>query len=118
MLATSGHRSSSVTRYNVAAYANAADVCLPCEGRQQRCRGDAAPGARAGRAKEAVTTLEAARKRVPYDGEVVTALAHFALEAGNRDAARAYVRELRELEPDEPAHARLAAQIEGEAGGR
>jgi predicted CXXCH cytochrome family protein len=69
-----------------------------------------------GSAKEAVAVLEAARKRTPYDRNVLTALAHYALESGNRDAARAYVRELRELEPDEPAYARLAAQIEGRAG--
>jgi len=69
-----------------------------------------------GGAQEAVAVLEAARRRVPYDRDVLTALAHYALETGNRDAARAYVRELRELEPDEPAYARLAAQIEGQAG--
>ena len=60
--------------------------------------------------------LEAARKRNPYDRELLTGLAHYSLQAGNRDTARGYVALLRELEPEEPGYARLAAQIDGQPG--
>jgi Flp pilus assembly protein TadD len=67
----------------------------------------------AGRGRDALQVLAAARKRHPYDREVLEGLAHYTLLAGNRDGALAYAKELRELDPDNPGYARLAAQIEG-----
>jgi Flp pilus assembly protein TadD len=67
----------------------------------------------AGRAKEALQTLEAARKRNPYDRDVLTGLAHYTAAAGDRESALRYVRQLQELDPENGEYARLAAQIRG-----
>ena len=69
----------------------------------------------AGRGRDALQLLAAARKRHPYDRDVLEGLAHYTLLAGDRDGARGYVKELRELDPDNPGYAGLAAKIEGRA---
>jgi len=54
------------------------------------------------------------RKR---NAEAGAGFASYALEAGDREAARGYAKLLRELDPEDPRYARLAAQVEA-AGGR
>ncbi|HET7097958.1 MAG TPA: tetratricopeptide repeat protein, partial [Casimicrobiaceae bacterium] len=66
-----------------------------------------------GRKKEALQTLDAARKRSPYDRDVLTALAHYTAAAGDRQTALQYVKQLQELDPENGDYARLAAQIRG-----
>ena len=66
-----------------------------------------------GRRKEALQTLEAARKRSPYDRDVLSALAHYAAGAPDREAALRYARQLQELDPENEEYSRLAAQIRG-----
>jgi predicted CXXCH cytochrome family protein len=66
-----------------------------------------------GRPNEALQTLEAARKRSPYDRDILTALAQYTAAAGNRETALRYVEQLRELDPENGDYARLAAQIRG-----
>ena len=56
--------------------------------------------------------LESALKRRPYDRDLLSGLAHFTAQAGNRDAALGYVKELRELDPENPEYAELSKQIE------
>jgi tetratricopeptide (TPR) repeat protein len=68
-----------------------------------------------GRLKDALLTLDAARKRHPYDRDVLTASAYYTARAGNRDAALGYAKTLRELDPENPDYARLVTQIETEA---
>lgn len=65
----------------------------------------------AGQPKQALQVLDAALARHPYDREVLAALAHF--RAGDREAARNYVRQLRELDPESVEYAQMAKQIEG-----
>ncbi len=67
----------------------------------------------AGQGKEAVNVLAAARKRDPWDRDLLWGLAHFTAQAGNREQALDYVRQLRELDPEDPQVARLAEQIGG-----
>ena len=66
-----------------------------------------------GQAQKAREVLAAALKRNAYDRDLLTVSALYALEAGDRDGARAHVKLLRELEPEDPRYARLAAQVEG-----
>ena len=65
----------------------------------------------AGQPKQALQVLDAALARHPYDRDVLAALAHF--RAGDRDAARKYVKQLRELDPENVDYAQMARQIEG-----
>jgi Flp pilus assembly protein TadD len=65
-----------------------------------------------GQPREAQKVLDSVLKRRPYDRDVLSGLAHFTAQAGNRDAALAYVKQLRELDPENPDYAGLAAQIE------
>ena len=58
----------------------------------------------------------AARKREPYDRDVLSGLAFFTAQSGNREAALGYVKELRELDPDNPEYARMAQQFGGAPG--
>ena len=69
----------------------------------------------AGRNKEALDVLASARKREPYDRDVLSGLAYFTAQAGNRELALGYVKELRELDPENPQFARMASQIENAA---
>ena len=57
--------------------------------------------------------LAAARKRDPYDRDVLSGLAYFTAQAGNRELALGYVKQLRELDPENPQYAQMAKQIEG-----
>ena len=66
----------------------------------------------AGRNKDALDVLAAARKREPYDRDLLSGLAFFTAQAGNRELALGYVKELRELDPENPQFARMASQIE------
>jgi len=64
-----------------------------------------------GHAKEALQTLQAAVKRQPYDRDLLFGLAHYSSAAGNRDAALAYAKELRDLDPENPEFARLVGSL-------
>ncbi|MEO8137532.1 MAG: tetratricopeptide repeat protein, partial [Betaproteobacteria bacterium] len=66
-----------------------------------------------GQSAEAIKVLNAARMRRPYDRDVLSGLAYFNAQAGKREAALGYVRQLRELDPDNAEYAQMAKQIEG-----
>ena len=65
-----------------------------------------------GQPAKAREVLAAAVTRQPFDRDLLLVLAQYASEAGDREAAKRYVARLREVEPDDPRYARLAAQIE------
>ena len=67
----------------------------------------------AGQAKEAMQVLAVALKRDPYDRDILSGLAYFTAQAGNREVALGYVRQLRELDPENSQYAQMAKQIEG-----
>jgi tetratricopeptide (TPR) repeat protein len=67
----------------------------------------------AGDPKRAIKVLEGALARQPYDRDLLSGLAYFTAQAGNRDAALGYVKQLRELDPENPEYAQLAARIAG-----
>ena len=67
----------------------------------------------AGQPKPALQVLDTALTRNPYDRDVLAALAHFRARAGDREAAQKYVKQLRELDPENTEYAQLAKQIEG-----
>jgi len=64
-----------------------------------------------------LSVLAAARKREPYDRDVLSGLAFFTAQSGSREVALGYVKELRELDPDNPEYARMAREI-GDAPAR
>jgi len=66
----------------------------------------------AGQAKEAMQVLASALKREPYDRDILSGLAHFTAQAGNREQALGYVRQLRELDPENSQYIQMAKQIE------
>jgi len=66
----------------------------------------------AGEPAEALRVLRSASPRNPYDRDILSALAHYSARGGDRDAALGYVRQLRELDPENPEYAQLAATIE------
>ena len=57
--------------------------------------------------------LNAALARQPYDRDILSGLAYFNAQAGSRDVALGYVKQLRELDPDSAEYAQMARQIEG-----
>jgi predicted CXXCH cytochrome family protein len=67
----------------------------------------------AGQPKAALQVLITALKREPYDRDLLSGLAHFTAQAGQREQALGYVRQLRELDPENPQYAAMANQIEG-----
>ena len=69
----------------------------------------------AGQTKEALAVLAAALKREPYDRDLLSGLAFFTAQSGNRERALGYVQQLRELDPENPQYAQMARQIEGAA---
>ncbi len=69
--------------------------------------------ARRGPVEAALQVLDAALARQPYDRDVLEALAHFRALAGDREAARKYVAQLRELDPESAEYAQLAKQLDG-----
>ncbi|HEY2850527.1 MAG TPA: tetratricopeptide repeat protein, partial [Gemmatimonadaceae bacterium] len=69
----------------------------------------------AGEKKEALKILDMALTRHPYDRDVLSALAHFTAQSGNRELAQNYAKQLRELDPENPEYAQMANQLEGAA---
>jgi tetratricopeptide (TPR) repeat protein len=65
-----------------------------------------------GRPQQALKVLEAALKRQPYDRDLLSGLAFYTARLGSHDAALGYVKQLRELDPENPEYAQLAARIE------
>ena len=55
------------------------------------------------------TLLDTARQ----NRDLLWGLAHFTAQAGNREQALDYVRQLRELDPEDPQYERMAQQIGG-----
>ena len=47
--------------------------------------------------------------------QVLSALAHFTAQSGNRELALKYVKQLRELDREDTEHVQMAKQIEGHA---
>ena len=66
-----------------------------------------------GQSAEAIKVLRAARARQPYDRDILSGLAYFNAQAGKREVALGYVKQLRELDPDSAEYAQMARQIEG-----
>jgi tetratricopeptide (TPR) repeat protein len=66
-----------------------------------------------GRTKDALQVLAASLKRDPYDRDVLSGLAFFTAQAGNRELALGYVKQLRELDPENAQYAQMEKQIEG-----
>ena len=62
--------------------------------------------------KKSKDLLEATRKRFPYDRDVLGALASYASRDGNADAALAYAKTLRELDPENPQYSAMVRQLE------
>ncbi len=67
----------------------------------------------AGRNSEALGVLNTALKRDPYDRDILSGLAFFTAQSGNRKLALDYVRQLREIDPENAQYAQMAQQIEG-----
>jgi len=66
-----------------------------------------------GKTTEAIKVLDAALARQPYDRDILSGLAYFNAQAGRRDVGLGYVRQLRELDPENNEYAQMAKQIEG-----
>jgi tetratricopeptide (TPR) repeat protein len=66
-----------------------------------------------GQPLQALQLLQHALIVHPYDRDLLSGLAYFSANLGNREAALAYVRRLRELDPENTEYAQLAARIEG-----
>ena len=66
----------------------------------------------AGQAGEALKVLNAALRRNPNDRDVLYGLAHFEGQAGHREAALGYARQLTELDPDNAEYAKMRRQME------
>ena len=64
-----------------------------------------------GKRAEALSLLEAALDRQPYDVDVLSALVSMYREAGNLEAARRHARRLAEALPDDPAVQRLESDL-------
>jgi len=67
----------------------------------------------AGQRADALKVLDAALKRHPNDRDVLSGLAYFNAQAGNRDQALLFVKKLRELDPENPEYAQMARQLAG-----
>jgi len=67
----------------------------------------------AGQTKEAMQLLAAALKREPYNRDVLSGLAYFTAQAGNRAEAMNYVKQLRELDPENVQYTQMAKQLGG-----
>jgi Flp pilus assembly protein TadD len=52
-------------------------------------------------------------KREPYDRDLLSGLAYFTAQAGNRELALGYARQLRALDPENSQYAQMEKQIEG-----
>ena len=67
----------------------------------------------AGQTREAMQVLAATLKREPYNRDVLSGLAYFTAQTGNRAQALVYVKQLRELDPENAQYAQMAKQIGG-----
>ena len=67
----------------------------------------------AGQRSEALKVLALALARHPYDRDVLSGLAYFSAQGGKREQALGYVKQLRELDPENAEYAQMATQIEG-----
>jgi predicted CXXCH cytochrome family protein len=65
----------------------------------------------AGRGPEALNVLHTALKSQPYDRDLLFGLAFYSAAANDRQAALGYATTLKELEPDNPEYAQLAARL-------
>jgi len=65
-----------------------------------------------GREEEALSVLTGVHERSPYDQNTVAALAFYHFQAGNRERALGYARDLVRLAPDDPGARRLLEVIE------
>ena len=66
-----------------------------------------------GQNREAMQVLATALKREPYDRDLLSGLAYFTAQAGNRELALGYARQLRALDPENSQYAQMEKQIEG-----
>jgi Flp pilus assembly protein TadD len=66
-----------------------------------------------GKTAEAIKVLKAALARQPYDRDILSGLAYFNAQAGRREVALDYVRQLRELDPENNEYVQMSRQIEG-----
>jgi Flp pilus assembly protein TadD len=66
-----------------------------------------------GQPKDALKVLDTALTRHPYDRDVLSGLAYYSAQAGNRELALRYVKQLRELDPENAEYAQMAKRIEG-----
>src|SRR4029450_3925101 len=69
----------------------------------------------AGQQKQALQVLATALTRTPDDRDVLAALAHYSARAGDRESAQRYIRQLRELDPENVDYAQMAKQLDGAA---
>jgi Flp pilus assembly protein TadD len=69
----------------------------------------------AGDSKRALKVLETALARQPYDRDLLSGLAFYTAQAGRRDEALRYAKQLVELDPENSEYAQLAARLEDRA---
>ncbi len=69
-----------------------------------------------GRLEEAVGVLEAVHQRHPGDVETLSALVTYSREAGHREKALDYARQLQKLVPDNPSVDQLVRDLDGPGG--
>jgi Flp pilus assembly protein TadD len=68
----------------------------------------------AGKRREALTVLQAADARRPYDIDILSALISLLRESGDSESARLYARKAAEALPDDPDIKRLLETLEVE----
>ena len=66
--------------------------------------------------EKSLQALEAARKRHPYDRNILEALASYAARDRRNEAALGYAKQLRDLDPENPQYARMVQQFESAPG--
>jgi len=66
-----------------------------------------------GQAQQALKVLQAALKRQPYDRDLLSGLAFYTARSGDRNTALAYIKLLRELDPENPSYAQMEKQMGG-----
>jgi tetratricopeptide (TPR) repeat protein len=65
----------------------------------------------AGRSREALKVLESALARNPDDRDLLSGLAYFTAQGGDRARAQGYVKRLRALDPESPEYAQMEKQL-------
>jgi Flp pilus assembly protein TadD len=66
----------------------------------------------AGQGRTALGILDSALKKNRYDRDLLSALAHFQLQSGNRALALSYAKQLRELDPENGEYVQIVQQID------